>query len=78
MLRYAGDEEVPAWVAVRTVGFKYVENADGTVELYDLIGSLAPPDPHELRNHAGQRRFEPIEAHLRGLLASLVASQAEG
>ena len=34
---------IPAWQGVRTTDFAYIENADGTVELYDLTGrSVAP------------------------------------
>jgi N-acetylglucosamine-6-sulfatase len=78
LLQYAGDDEVPAWTAVRTNDFKFVDNADGTEELYDLTGVLGPADPHELRNVAGNTRSEPTLEHLKALLASLVAAQGEG
>ena len=37
-LDWAGDREIPAWQGVRTDDFAYIEDADGTVELYDLTG----------------------------------------
>ena len=41
-LEWAGDREIPAWQGVRTNDFAYIEDADGTVELYDLTGVIGP------------------------------------
>jgi N-acetylglucosamine-6-sulfatase len=72
LLQYAGDDVVPAWVAVRTREFAFIRNADGTSELYDLSGSMGLPDPGELRNRADEVRFLPVVQELEALLDSLV------
>lgn len=72
LLQYAGDDEVPAWVAVRTREFAYIRHSDGTLELYDLLGRFGEPDPGELRNRAEDVRFLPVVAELDALLESLV------
>ena len=41
-----------AVAGIRTAAFSYTEHADGTVELYDLVGRLGPADPDQLRNLA--------------------------
>jgi N-acetylglucosamine-6-sulfatase len=69
LVEWAGDGEVPAWRGVRTAGFSYVEHADGTVELFDLVGTLGRPDPAELRNRAD----DPAYASLRRTLATSLA-----
>ena len=71
LVEWAGDDEVPAWTAVRTDGYAYVEHADGTIELYDLEGALGPADPQEVRNQAGDRRYAAVRAELAGLLRGL-------
>jgi len=69
LIEYAGDAQVPAWRGVRTLRFAFIEDADGTVELYDLTGLLGPADPNELRNVAG----DPAYAGVRQRLASTLA-----
>lgn len=78
LLQYAGDAQVPAWRAVRTADDVYIENADGTVELYDLSGRIGAPDPNELRNRARDPRYRAVETRLRSLLASLVRAEGGG
>jgi N-acetylglucosamine-6-sulfatase len=72
LLQYAGDDEVPAWVAVRTKEFAYIRTDDGTVELYDLGGRFGRPDTNELRNRAHDARLRPVVDELDVLLDSLV------
>lgn len=68
-LEWAGDDEIPAWTAVRTRGLKLIRYADGFDELYDLQGRLAPPDRWETRNLARDLRYAGVLEHLRGLLS---------
>ena len=68
LIEYLGRGPVPSWVGVRTPDFAYVEDADGTVELYDLTGALGPPDTGELDNRAADRAYSVDRAHLRSLL----------
>jgi N-acetylglucosamine-6-sulfatase len=56
-LEWAGDHDIPPWQGVRTTDFVYIEDADGTVELYDLTGVLGPADPLELKNRSGDHRY---------------------
>jgi len=65
-LDWGGDPEVPPWSGVRTERFTYVRNADGTEELY-----LLDPDPLELRNLAGIRRYAELLGSARSLTRSL-------
>lgn len=78
LLQYAGDEEVPAWSAVRTRDFTFVRNADGTLELYDLTGVVGPADPHQVDDRAGTAPYVAVQERLDALLTSLVAAQADG
>jgi arylsulfatase A-like enzyme len=78
LLQYAGDGEVPPWVAVRTRDFKYVEDQDGTVELYDLTGRLGRADPDELDDRSGDPRYDAIRRRLQRTLTSLLAASAPG
>jgi len=50
LIEWAGDDEVPPWRGVRTDAFSYLEHADGTIELYDLVGRLGPAD----QDHQGE------------------------
>ena len=72
LLQYTGDDVVPAWVAVRTRAFAYIRDADGTVELYDLLGRWGRPDPGEIRNVADDSRSSSVVGELDALLDSLV------
>ena len=56
-IEWAGDQDIPPWQGVRTTDFVYIEDADGTVELYDLTGVIGPADPLELRNRSGEPRY---------------------
>jgi N-acetylglucosamine-6-sulfatase len=67
-LEWAGDRDIPAWQGVRTQDFAYIEDSDGSVELYDLTGRLAPADPLELRNRAYDPRYLDTIVHLAVLL----------
>lgn len=69
LVEWAGDAEVPPWRSLRTESLTYVEHADGTVELYDRSGSLAPPDPDEIHNRAGDPRYAAVIARLAAALA---------
>ena len=67
-LEWAGDREIPAWQGVRTNDFAYIEDADGTVELYDLTGVIGPADPYELRSRAGDPRYRATVHRLAAML----------
>jgi N-acetylglucosamine-6-sulfatase len=67
-LDWAGDRDIPPWQGVRTRDFAYVEDADGSVELYDLTGRRAPADPLELRNRSTDPRYRETIRHLAALL----------
>jgi N-acetylglucosamine-6-sulfatase len=71
LIEYAGDTQVPAWRGVRTGRFAYIEDADGTVELYDLTGQLGPADPDELRNVAGDPAYAGVRLQLATTLARM-------
>ena len=72
LIEWAGDGEVPAWRGVRTEAFTYLEHADGTVELYDLVGRLGPADPSELRNRADDPAYAAVRRELALSLEELV------
>jgi arylsulfatase A-like enzyme len=67
-LEWAGDREIPAWQGVRTSDFAYIEDADGTVELYDLTGAIGPADPYELRSRAADPRYRATVRRLAAML----------
>ncbi len=71
LIEWAGDRTVPPWQGVRTTDFAYIEDADGTVELYDLTGALGRADPLELRNRAGETRYRGEVRRLAALLRRL-------
>jgi N-acetylglucosamine-6-sulfatase len=73
LVEWAGDDEVPAWRGVRTAALSYVEHADGTVELFDLVGTLGSPDPAELHNRADN----PAYTNLRRTMATALAALLE-
>lgn len=66
LIEWAGDGDVPAWRGVHTAAFSYLEHSDGTIELYDIAGSLGPADPAQLRNRAD----DPAYAAVRTMLAA--------
>jgi arylsulfatase A-like enzyme len=68
LLEWAGDDDVPAWEAVRTPVLKLIRYADGREELYDLGGRRGPPDPWEMDNRVDDPRYATILTRLRGLL----------
>ena len=67
-LEWAGDREIPAWQGVRTSDFAYIEDADGTVELYDLTGAIGRADPYELRSRAADPRYRATVRRLAAML----------
>ncbi len=71
LIEWAGDGDVPAWRGLRTDAFSYLEHADGTVELYDLLGRLGPADPSELRNRADDPAYASVRRELAVSLAEL-------
>ncbi len=71
LLEYVGDRHIPAWWAIRTANFLYVEYATGERELYDLTGRLGPADPYELDNRADDPAYAPVLARLAARLAAL-------
>jgi N-acetylglucosamine-6-sulfatase len=73
LIEWAGDTGVPAWQGVRTTDFAYIEDRDGTVELYDLTGVMGRPDPEELRNVAGQARYAATRRELADTLLRLAS-----
>ena len=78
LIEYAGDAQVPAWRGVRTGRFAYIEDADGTVELYDLTGRIGPADPDELRNVAADPAYAALRADLASTLARLDSGAGSG
>ena len=72
LIEWAGDAEVPAWRGIRTPDLVYIENADGTLELYDLGGRLGPADPDQLHNVARQARYAAARRALEDALVRLV------
>ena len=73
LIEWAGDDAVPPWRGVRTPEFSLIEHADGTTELFDLIGQLGAPDPHELRNHADAPAYAGVRATLTAWLDAFLA-----
>ncbi|MGZ8582725.1 MAG: sulfatase/phosphatase domain-containing protein, partial [Actinomycetota bacterium] len=71
LIEWAGDGDVPAWRGLRTDAFSYLEHADGTVELYDLLGRFGPADPSELRNRADAPAYVSVRRELAVSLAEL-------
>jgi N-acetylglucosamine-6-sulfatase len=61
---FRGGLGIPAWWAIRTPRYAYVEYATGERELYDVAGSRGPADPYELRNVAGSRQYTRVERRL--------------
>jgi arylsulfatase A-like enzyme len=57
LIEWAGDKYIPRWWGVRTHDFAYIEDSDGTVELYDLTGVRGRADPLELRNRSDDPRY---------------------
>jgi arylsulfatase A-like enzyme len=76
LIEWAGDRTVPPWQGVRTTDFAYIEDADGTVELYDLTGVLGRADPLELRNRARDARYRGEVRRLAALLRRLRSGHA--
>jgi N-acetylglucosamine-6-sulfatase len=64
LIEWNGDPDVPPWRGVRTSHFAYIENHDGTVELYDLTGRIGRADPQELRNVADRARYAATRKRL--------------
>ena len=71
-LEWAGDERIPAWIAVRTSDFKLIRYADGFEELFDLRGRRWPADPWETTNRATDPRAAGLLGHLRALLGRVL------
>lgn len=67
-IEWAGDREIPPWQGVRTTDFVYIEDADGTLELYDLTGAIGPADPLEMRNRSGDHRYRRVMRRLARML----------
>ena len=63
-----GTGEIPAWQGVRTSDFAYIEDADGTIELYDLTGAIGRADPYELRSRAADPRYRATVRRLAAML----------
>jgi len=66
-----GGGAIPAYWAVRSLDYLYVEYADGSKELYDLKGELGPPDPDAMENRAGQPAYADVQSSLANHLAQL-------
>jgi N-acetylglucosamine-6-sulfatase len=71
LLEFAGGGGVPAWNAVRTKRFVWVDLATGEHELYDLAGAAGPADPDELENVASDPTYAAIRRRLEGQLDDL-------
>jgi N-acetylglucosamine-6-sulfatase len=67
-LEWAGDAEIPAWIAVRTAGLKLIRYEDGFEELYDIGGIIRSPDPWEMANVVDDPGYADVVARLRALL----------
>jgi arylsulfatase A-like enzyme len=78
LIEFAGDAVVPAWRGVRTSRFAYIEDADGTVELYDLTGAAGRADPHELRNVANDPSYAAERRNLAATLVRLASGTGTG
>ncbi|MEX0832313.1 MAG: sulfatase [Actinomycetota bacterium] len=83
LIEWVGDVNVPAYWAIRTEDFLYVELATGERELYDVGGLLGPADPFELDNRASTLRYFPVQillavqlAELRGGPSTFVTSES--
>ena len=63
-----GGPRVLAWQGIRTSDFAYIEDADGTVELYDLTGVIGHADPYELRSRAADPRYRATVRRLAAML----------
>ena len=72
-LDWGGDAFIPPWTGVRTARFTYVDNDDGTEELY-----LHASDPGELRNLAGVPRFRALLERARSLRDRLAPARGGG
>jgi hypothetical protein len=64
---------VPAWSGVRTAGYTYVRNADGTEELYRNAD-----DPLQLRNLASDPKDRDLLDRLEWLTDSLAVPEGGG
>ncbi len=73
LIEWIGDDEVPSWRGVRTAEFSLIEHADGTIELFDLVGRWGAPDPHELHNQADDPAYAGTRATLTARLEALFA-----
>jgi N-acetylglucosamine-6-sulfatase len=73
LIEWNGDPDVPPWRGVRTSDFAYIENHDGTVELYDLTGAIGRADPQELRNVADRSRYAATRRRLAQTLDRLIS-----
>ena len=63
---------------MRTARFAYIEDADGTVELYDLTGAAGPADPLELRNVANDPAYAAERRDLAATLVTLASGAGTG
>jgi arylsulfatase A-like enzyme len=73
LLEFAGGGGVPAWSAIRTRSFLWVELETGERELYDLAGALGPADPDQLRNLADAPAYADVRRRLQSRLRALLA-----
>jgi arylsulfatase A-like enzyme len=71
-LEWAGDAEIPAWMAVRTSSLKLIRYGDGFEELYDIGGRVGSADPWEMVNRVADPRYAGILTRLRRLLGQYV------
>ncbi len=78
LLQYAGDVQLPPWASVRTRELVYIENADGSIELYDLAGLVDRADPEELVNRAHDTRYRVLISRMAALLDRFVRAQSRG
>lgn len=73
LLEFAGGGGVPAWSAIRTRSFLWVELDTGERELYDLAGVLGPADPDQLENRADAPAYAGVRRRLASRLQALLA-----
>ncbi len=73
LLEFAGGGGVPAWSAIRTRSFLWVELETGERELYDLAGVLGPADPDQLENRADAPAYAGVRRRLASRLQALLA-----
>ncbi len=78
LLEWAGDPDIPPWWGVRTKDYAYMEDADGTIELYDLTGARGRADPLELQNRASSPRYAGVVRRLAALLRRLRSRPPRG